>query len=65
MGYDNKRLKDYPDILDVFQMAQLLSVSKKTAYKFLSENRIAYIRVGHQYRIPKVNITRYLRMITD
>ena len=62
---DSKRIKDYPDILDVAQMAQLLSVSKKTAYKFLAENRIAHIRVGHQYRIPKMNVIRYLRMIAN
>jgi len=63
MREDIKRIKDYPDILDVSQMAQLLSVSKKTAYKFLAEDRIASIRVGHQYRIPKKNVMRYLRMI--
>ena len=62
---DSKRIKDYPDILDVSQMARLLSVSKKTAYKFLAEERVAYIRVGHQYRIPKMNVIRYLRMMEN
>ena len=65
MRDDSKRIKDYPDILDVSQMAQLFSVSKKTAYKFLVEDKIAYIRVGHQYRIPKMNVIRYLRMIEN
>lgn len=65
MRYDRKRIKDYPDILDVSQMAELLYVSKKTAYKFLTEKRIACIRVGHQYRIPKANVVQYLRMTGD
>ena len=62
---NEKRLTDYPDILDVEQMAKLLRVSKKTAYKVLNENRIAYIRIGHQYRIPKTNVLRYLRFLSD
>jgi len=60
-----KRIKDYPDILDVSQMAQLLHVSKKTAYKILGENRTLYLRIGRQYRIPKVNIMRYMRMAAE
>ena len=65
MREDSKQIKDYPDILDVAQMAQLLGVSIKTGYKFLAESKIAHIRVGHQYRIPKANVMRYLRMIVD
>jgi excisionase family DNA binding protein len=63
MHTGRNRIRDYPDILDVSQMAQLLLVSKKTAYKILGEDKIAFIRVGHQYRIPKANIIRYLRII--
>ena len=61
----SKRIKDYPDILDVSQMAQLLHVSKKTAYKILGENRIHCLRIGRQYRIPKANIMRYLKMAVE
>ena len=61
---NQRKMKDFPDILDVSQMAQLLRVSKKTAYKILSENRIICLRIGRQYRIPKANVMRYLRMAT-
>jgi len=61
----SNRIRDYPDILDVSQMAQLLHVSKKTAYKILGENRIHCLRIGRQYRIPKANIIRYLRMAAE
>ena len=60
-----KKMKEYLDILDVSQMAQLLHVSKKTAYKILSENRIHCLRIGRQYRIPKASIIRYLRMAVE
>ena len=60
-----KQMIEYPDILDVSQMAQLLHVSKKTAYKILGENRIHCLRIGRQYRIPKASIIRYLRMAVE
>jgi len=60
-----KQMKEYPDILDVSQMAQLLHISKKTAYKILGENRIHCLRIGRQYRIPKANIIHYLRIAAE
>jgi excisionase family DNA binding protein len=54
--------KEYPDILDVGQMSKLLSVSKKTVYRLLKEGTVASIKVGREYKIPKVCIIRYLRI---
>jgi excisionase family DNA binding protein len=54
--------KEYPDILDVTQMSMLLRVSKKTAYKLLKQERIDCLKVGREYKIPKANIIRYLRI---
>jgi len=54
--------KEYPDILDVGQMSKLLSVSKKTAYRLLQEGAVASLKVGREYKIPKINIIRYLRI---
>lgn len=54
--------KEYPDILDVEQMSKLLSVSKKTAYQLLRQGTVASMKVGREYKIPKVNIIRYLRI---
>ena len=56
--------KEYPDILDVEQMSNLLSVSKKTTYKLLKDGIVSSLKVGREYKIPKVNIIHYLR-ITD
>jgi len=54
--------KDYPDILDVKQMSKLLSVSTKTAYRLLKDGAIIAMKVGREYKIPKVHIIRYLRI---
>ena len=57
--------KDYPDILDVEQMSKLLSISKKTAYRLLKEGAVASLKIGREYKIPKVNIIRYLRIASE
>jgi len=50
----------YPDLLDIAAMCEMLSISSKTAYKLLRENRITHLKVGRAYRIPKVNVIDYL-----
>lgn len=57
--------REYPDILDVRLMSKLLSVSKKTAYKLLKDGTVASVKVGREYKIPKVNIIRYLKILSD
>lgn len=54
--------KEYPDILDVEQMSALLKVSKKTAYKLLTQGKIDCLKVGREYKIPKANVIKYLRI---
>lgn len=60
---ERRRVKDYPDILDAIQMADLLQISKKTAYRILQENKLPFLRIGKQYRIPKSSVLRFLRLM--
>jgi len=53
-------LKDYPDVLDINDMSRLLEVSVKTAYKLLKNGDIGHMKVGREYRIPKIHLIRYL-----
>jgi len=55
-------LKDYPDILDVKQVSVILGVSTKTVYRLLRENTIKSLKVGREFRIPKVNIMKYFKI---
>jgi len=54
--------KEYPDILDVKQVSKLLGVSTKTVYRLLREGTISSLKVGREFRIPKVNVMRYVRV---
>jgi excisionase family DNA binding protein len=56
-------LRDYPDILDVDQLSLILSVSKKTVYGILKRGDIDSLKVGREYKIPKINLLKYLRIV--
>ena len=53
-------LKDYPDVLNIEQMCEILSVSTKTGYKIIKEGGICCLKVGRAYRIPKAYLFSYL-----
>lgn len=53
-------LKDYPDVLNIEQMCEILSVSTKTGYKIIKEGGICCLKVGRAYRIPKAHLLSYL-----
>ena len=55
-------LRDYPDVLNIDQMCEVLSVSTKTGYKLLKDGKIEYLKIGRAYRIPKAHILRYLKI---
>jgi len=54
--------KDYPDVLDVKQVSKLLSVSTKTVYRLLREGTIDSLKIGREFRVPKINVMKYMRM---
>jgi len=51
---------EFPDVVNVSEMAQMLKVSAKTAYKILKEDKIKYIAIGRAYKIPKVRVIEFL-----
>lgn len=51
----------YPDIVEVHALCEMLGgISRKLAYRLLSENEIHSVRVGRCYKIPKVCIIDYI-----
>jgi excisionase family DNA binding protein len=54
--------KDYPDVLDVKQVSQLLSVSTKTVYRLLRSGALDSLKVGREFRVPKVNVMKYVKI---
>jgi len=58
-------LTGYPDVLSFEQMCEVLGVSPKTGYKLLRDGRIAGVKVGRAYRIPKAHMLTYLMFRTQ
>ena len=60
---NNVRIKDYPDVMNIDQMSEILGISSKTGYKLLKQGAITAMKVGRTYRIPKIHVLSYLKMI--
>ena len=59
-------LRDYPDLMNIEQMCEALGISTKTGYKLLKDGKITCVKVGRTYRIPKVHLLTYMKvLITD
>jgi len=57
--------KEYPDVLDIVKMCEMLNIGVKMAYRLLKENKITHLKVGRLYRIPKVHVIDYLLLQND
>lgn len=56
---------NYPDIVSISQMSEMLGICTKTAYRLIKEDKIKHLSVGHKYLIPKVYILNYLKIIGE
>ena len=50
----------YPEIIDVTQMAQMLGIGRNQAYKLIHQNVIPHRNIGRQHRIAKANVIKYI-----
>ncbi len=56
-------LREYPDIMNIHEMCAALDVSTKTGYKLLKDGKITCMKVGRNYRIPKIHVLTYLKIV--
>ena len=55
---------NFPDVVGVTELCEMLGgVSKKLAYQMLRQNKIEHLKIGRTYKIPKINVIRYLCVI--
>jgi len=54
--------KEYPDVLDVKQVSKLLGVSTKTVYKLLKDGSLSSLKIGREFRVPKVMLMQYMKV---
>ena len=52
--------EEFPDILTVKQMRDILSIGRSKAYSLLHSGELKYITIGNQIRIPKKYLLDYL-----
>lgn len=55
--------RNYPDIVSVSQLSQMLGISEKTIYRLIKADQIEYLKIGHSYKFAKVHIFNYLHII--
>lgn len=54
----------YPDAVTINQMCEMLGgIGVKTAYNLLRSAEIESLCIGRAYRIPKINILKYLNLL--
>ncbi len=51
---------DYPDIVTVKQLRDMLGVSRALAYKLISDGEIQAVKIGTSLKIPKVSVINYV-----
>lgn len=51
---------DYPDIVNVAQVQAMLNISRHLAYELIGDGYIQAIKIGHSFRIPKINVINYV-----
>ncbi|HGZ4935182.1 helix-turn-helix domain-containing protein [Enterococcus faecalis] len=47
------------------EVAELLSISNKTAYKLIKENRFAFVRIGRVIRVSKKSFDNWLNNVAN
>ena len=52
----------YPEVLDVKQVSKVLGVSTKTVYKLIGNGTLSSMKVGREFRVPKVVIMKYVKV---
>ena len=53
--------KEYPDILTVPQVAQVLGVGRKAVYDLVNNKILGAIRVGRSIKVPKFSLEEYVK----
>lgn len=61
----NLFFKEYPDVLTTKDLQNILGISGKTVFRLLHSGQIKSIKVGRNFRIPKIYLLQYLGLIAD
>lgn len=51
---------EYPDLIDVEMLTEMLSIGKNSAYKLLSSGKLKAFRHSRNWKIPKRSVIEYI-----
>ena len=51
---------DYPDVLAIEDVMEMLGIGKVLAYRLLRGRHIKSVKIGRQYKIAKTHLIEYL-----
>lgn len=60
----NEIFKDYPDVLSIAQLQEMLHIGRNTAYGILKDGTIKSVKLGKRYIIPKTGVIDFINSIT-
>lgn len=60
MSKQNRCLNEMPDVMTVLDVAEVMGISRNTAYELVHSKGFPKITVGKMYRIPKVRFAEWL-----
>ena len=60
---ESPMFSEYPDVITVEQLMEMLHIVKNAAYSLLKIGEIRTIRIGRRYIIPKQSIITYISSI--
>ena len=51
---------NYDEVLTVSDVAEILYIGRNTVYELLNSGELKGFRIGKTWRIPKVNLEKYI-----
>ena len=64
MENNNKDIfKNYPDVVTVEDLQNMLHIGRNTAYGILKDGAIKTIKIGKKYIIPKQSVIEFINVV--
>lgn len=55
-----KKYIDYPDVLTISEVADILKIGRNNTYKLINSGKIRSIHIGRLHRISKKSLIEYI-----
>ena len=55
--------ENYPDIVTVDHIMEMLNIGKSSVYTLLHSNQIPHVRVGRKYIVPKGSVIGFINKL--